>query len=279
MSVARHERRHVDGAWLERMRAARMEGAARRRMDRIGDLALNRFARAARSWRGRARHRSACACRDGVGRSNSSSVGAISTMRPRYITADARRHVPDHRQVVADEEIGQLELVLQIAHQVQDLRLHRHVERRRRLVAHDELRDWTTARGRCRCAGAGRPRIRADTWRRRRDRGRRGAAARRRDARSPALSLASPNALMGSAMMRLTRQRGLRLAKGSWKIICRRRRSFWRSPVPRRRPHVDAVDGDAAGGRLAAGPRSCAPRSICRTPTRPPAPASPAGRC
>ena len=30
-------------------------------------------------------------------------------------------------------------------------------------------------------------------------------------------------------MMRSTRQRGLRLANGSWKIICRRRRSFWRS--------------------------------------------------
>ena len=38
-----------------------------------------------------------------------------------------------------------------------------------------------------------------------------------------------PNARIGSAMMSSTRQRGLRLANGSWKIICRRRRSFWRS--------------------------------------------------
>ena len=45
----------------------------------------------------------------------------------------------DHRQVVADEEIGQTEFVLQVAHQVQDLRLHGDVERRRRLIANDEL--------------------------------------------------------------------------------------------------------------------------------------------
>ncbi|CUJ82633.1 Uncharacterised protein [Achromobacter sp. 2789STDY5608615] len=49
------------------------------------------------------------------------------------------RHVAHHRQIVADEHIRQPELLLQIAHQVQDLRLHRHVQRRGRLVAHQEL--------------------------------------------------------------------------------------------------------------------------------------------
>jgi hypothetical protein len=40
---------------------------------------------------------------------------------------------------VRDEEVGEAELALQIAHQVQDLRLHRDVERRGRLVADEEL--------------------------------------------------------------------------------------------------------------------------------------------
>ena len=53
--------------------------------------------------------------------------------------ADAARHVPDHGEVVADEEIGEAELVLQVAHQIEDLRLHRDIERRGRLVADDEL--------------------------------------------------------------------------------------------------------------------------------------------
>ena len=47
--------------------------------------------------------------------------------------------MPDHGEVVADEEIGEAELVLQVAHQIEDLRLHRDIERRGRLVADDEL--------------------------------------------------------------------------------------------------------------------------------------------
>ena len=60
-------------------------------------------------------------------------------MRPRYMTPMRRRHVAHDGEVVADEQIGQPEPVLQVAHQVEDLRLHRHVERRGRLVADDEL--------------------------------------------------------------------------------------------------------------------------------------------
>jgi hypothetical protein len=53
---------------------------------------------------------------------------------------DAVAHVPDDAQVVRDEQVAHRELVLQSLEQVQDLRLHRHVERARRLVAHDEVR-------------------------------------------------------------------------------------------------------------------------------------------
>src|SRR5882672_6903747 len=47
--------------------------------------------------------------------------------------------MPDHREVVADEEIGEAELVLQVAHQIEDLCLHRNIKRGSRLVAHDEF--------------------------------------------------------------------------------------------------------------------------------------------
>ena len=53
--------------------------------------------------------------------------------------ADPVRDVPHDRQVVGDEDVGQAELVLQLLHQVDDLRLHRHVERRDRLVADEHL--------------------------------------------------------------------------------------------------------------------------------------------
>ena len=45
----------------------------------------------------------------------------------------------DDRQVVGDEDVGQVELRLEVLEQVQDLRLDRDIERRHRLVADDEL--------------------------------------------------------------------------------------------------------------------------------------------
>ena len=51
--------------------------------------------------------------------------------------ADPGRHVADHGDY-ADEEIGH-GTIPQVAHQIEDLRLHGNVERRGRLVADDEL--------------------------------------------------------------------------------------------------------------------------------------------
>ena len=45
-----------------------------------------------------------------------------------------------HREVVGDEQIGQIELLLQVLQEVQDLRLDGHVQRGDRFVGHDELR-------------------------------------------------------------------------------------------------------------------------------------------
>jgi hypothetical protein len=53
---------------------------------------------------------------------------------------DAVRDVPDDRQVVRDEDVGKAELLLQVLHQIDDLRLNRHVERTDRLVGDDDLR-------------------------------------------------------------------------------------------------------------------------------------------
>ncbi len=47
--------------------------------------------------------------------------------------------VLDHGEVVGDEQVGELELVLQLHQQVDDLRLDRDVERRHRLIADDQL--------------------------------------------------------------------------------------------------------------------------------------------
>ena len=43
-------------------------------------------------------------------------------------------------EIVADEQVGEVALLLQVAQQIDDLRLHAHVERAGRLVQHHELR-------------------------------------------------------------------------------------------------------------------------------------------
>ena len=53
--------------------------------------------------------------------------------------ADAVGEVLDDRQVVADEQVGQVEVALQVEQQVEHLALDRHVERRHGLVRDDEV--------------------------------------------------------------------------------------------------------------------------------------------
>src|ERR687895_1913497 len=48
--------------------------------------------------------------------------------------------MPYHRKVVRHKQIGELEVVLEVVEQVDDLGLNRHVERRNRLVEHDQPR-------------------------------------------------------------------------------------------------------------------------------------------
>ena len=68
----------------------------------------------------------------------SSSVADLDDLAEVH-DGDAVGDVPDDRQVVGDEDVGEAELVLQVLEQVDDLRLDRHVEGGDRLVADDEL--------------------------------------------------------------------------------------------------------------------------------------------
>jgi hypothetical protein len=52
---------------------------------------------------------------------------------------DAVADVLHHGKVVSDEQIGEAEALLQVLQQVHDLRLDRHVERRHRFVADDQV--------------------------------------------------------------------------------------------------------------------------------------------
>ena len=154
---------------------------------------------------------------------------------------------------------------------MQDLILDRHVERRRRLVAEQQLRARRRARSRSRCAGAGRPRARAG----RRGSGapgrgcRPGAAARAPASRaSPALC---PRRTRGpSAIWSPTRMTGLSAVIGSWKTMPML--SAHAQPSERARRERVAVEHDLAAGdrapAAAAGRGSRAASCSCRSPTR-----------
>ncbi len=127
---------------IRRVAAARVEGAARRRPRRIGDLARKADARAGPPQAGIG-HRHGGEQRLGVG-----VLRIGEERRRRRFLDDAAdihhrdpvRDVLDDREVVRDEEIGEAELVLQVLEQVESLRLHRDIEGRDRLVGDDEAR-------------------------------------------------------------------------------------------------------------------------------------------
>ncbi len=137
--------------------------------------------------------------------------------------------VLDHRQVVRDEQVRQVELALQIRQQVQDLRLHRHVERRDTARRRRSAAVAGRAPGRRRSADADRRRTRAGS----------GCSARGSD---PTSSMSSctvalrlfrstvPCSWNGSLTIEPTVLRGFSEAYGSWNTICMSRRSSRSSP-------------------------------------------------
>ena len=160
---------------------------------------------------------------------------------------DAVGDVADDGEVVRDEQVGERELLLQLLEQVDDLRLDRDVERRDRLVRHDEVGvqgqrpgqadALALAAGELVRVAAGRVRGRPTISS--------SSAARRPAARRPA----SPCTRSGSPMMREMLWRGLSEANGSWKTICMRRLSVRIPSAPRSRD-VLSVEDDPAGRGL-----------------------------
>ncbi len=123
-----------------RVVAARVEVAAGRRVGRVGDVALQHDAVGAQP-------------RIGLGHRRQQRLGVRVPGRREQLLGGRHLHDPadvhhrdavadvlDHRQVVRDEEVGEPQLVLQLEQQVEDLRLHRDVERRHRLVGDDQPR-------------------------------------------------------------------------------------------------------------------------------------------
>src|SRR5215469_2296191 len=124
-----------------RVRAARVKVAPRRRIDRARHVALQDYPLAG----------SGAVFWDRYGRQQRLGVGVQRRLEQAGLVShlddaaeihyrDAIADVLDDREVVGDKQIGQFELVLQIHQQVEDLGLDRHVERRYRLVADDQLR-------------------------------------------------------------------------------------------------------------------------------------------
>src|SRR5713226_4852044 len=123
-----------------RDRAARVEPAAFRRVDRRWDLALEQDGLAARLELGvRVRDRAqqnlgVWVERVVVNLSAVRDLDDLAEVHDRHPVAD----VAHHGEVVGDEEIRELELVLQVLEQVHDLGLNRYVQRGDGLVGDDQ---------------------------------------------------------------------------------------------------------------------------------------------
>ena len=134
------ERRVVDPAALDRVRAAARETASARDRARARQIAGEAVPVAGLvGMRGRDRGQERP--RVGMGGPAEQVVGAGDLHDAAEIHhRDAVRDVTHDREIVRDEEVGEAELGLQVLEQVDDLRLDRDVERGDRLVADEKAR-------------------------------------------------------------------------------------------------------------------------------------------
>ena len=119
-----------------------MEGAAGGRGDGARDLAADAGAGAAGAAGGgevgdRVQQE---ACVGVAGLGEDGLAGSVLDDAAEIHDAELVRHVADDGQVMADEEVGEAEAALKLAHQVQDLRLHRDIQRAGGFVADQEVR-------------------------------------------------------------------------------------------------------------------------------------------
>src|SRR5262245_7646240 len=137
----RSERRRTLRAHAgDRVGTARMEGAAARAPERVGD-------RAGDGWQQGARHHvhardrlQECLRVRVLGRVEDLLDGALLHHPPQVHHDDVVGHLRDHTEVVGDEHDRGAVPALQVSQQIQDLRLRRHVDGRRGLVRDQEPR-------------------------------------------------------------------------------------------------------------------------------------------
>ena len=143
---------------------------------------------------------------------------------PEIHDRDAAADVLDEPQIVRDEQVGELQPLLQIHQQVDDLRLHRHVERGHRLVEDDERRVERKRAGQADplpLAAAELMRVALEMRRVETDQLEQlGDTRSRRSARRP-----EPWMMSGSSTICRARMRGFSDEYGSWKTICMSRRA------------------------------------------------------
>ena len=141
--------RHRGQQWLvhvalpvDEARTTRMEAAGGRRVERARDVPHEHdlLARAPERRIGDRHRREQGAAVRMLRRRVQLLLGAGLHRLAEIHDHDAVRDVPDDVQVVRDEDVREVEIALEVLEQVQDLRLHRDVERRDRLVADDQLR-------------------------------------------------------------------------------------------------------------------------------------------
>ena len=144
-----HGERRLAAAALDRDAAARMEAATGRNIGGIGHGIAEADVRHAAAGL-RRQHARQQRLRVGMARITEQRVGLV----PLHDAAEIHhghlaRDMLDHREVVADEDVGQPEIAPQVGEQIEDLRLHRHIERAGRLVAdHDARFEHQRARDR-----------------------------------------------------------------------------------------------------------------------------------
>ena len=175
----------------------------------------------------------------------------------------------DHREVVRDEQVGEVQALLQVDQQVDDLRLDVDVERRDRLVGDDELgRDRERARDRDALPLAARELVRKLLRR----------ARARPDQRQQLVDARAQRRLVGRETVKAHRL-GENLRHRHARIERRVRVLEDHLHPPAQRPHlrrrgerdVAAVEAHRARIRRRGCARSVAPASTCRTPIRRPA--------
>src|SRR5215471_12708901 len=134
LAVRSSERRIHRAAYRLGEATAGAKATARRRVDRAGRVAYNRRLldplRGVHRWAGGQQSTRVGMLRAFVNRLDGAELHHPSQVHHEHAVAEILHHV----QIVADEHVSQIELPLEVAQQVQHLRLDRLVERRYRLV-------------------------------------------------------------------------------------------------------------------------------------------------